>query len=1196
MSDRGLNNNGVSIAVTCAGSRPYPTLIEEHPLHLKLVKFDMDYLWKTSSETQANSESHNFDTLVNPFSRNLSLPYLTSVNDVVGRFVKFQLVKCRKQLRICEREEANYANEVIGNFSDCLQPAACLGGELKFDAVLGNVVSTTMERFYRLGTTRPQFKGISAYHDSDHQQGQQDFMHVAPPYEDHPHFEVNLESSEEEVFPDMESFASSDGAATSPHESSIHPSIFCIDSEDELEGRDHKSSCIAPDEDFLGQHLSADPPVGEDDETGRILSSETFSMREFLDGIPFADMDSDCVFSSDPATLGFNDHWSHGTSSSQEEYNLTSMRTNSVQHGVVLDSAEPHKSQETPDSSTERHREPATTISKNCERQFLAGLHSAPAALYTAYSDCWHIDDDDFLDSCFNSEDCGIVSIHSDSWGHGVMGFGSELVNGSSERGGSQMQEKLDAQERLLLDKYGKLPQHKNILMKMQKTTYEQERKYFDSGDYALSKAGVAPQTAVGTAIPNPENIPHASSPGNGHGPAHQSLSISPTNSTSPVNKESSLAHDENTKPPVDETDSTEAAAIETAPAAETIIVEHPSRRIQKLQCNAVVLLPAFHVGLNRDCVGVMLDEKLVAQCVSICNMYVLEPESLLWKLQALNYNASTTHSEITPITMDTLSAVKTRIQQDLAKEISRKAQPKPRAFATAIVDRSKLSKPMAQRYNPAAPSAQVKQESVRETNSAIRSNNIVTTNVSFSGPSTDSEVKKKRAYRYMYEKISERSESLDQLIDDFAELIRAQYEEVSDFSDPSASTDEEVYIVGRITHDSETASGAKLAEGSITIESSRMLSSGARVPLVLDPAIKIKGGTKGVGGVGLYPGAIVALKGKNGSGGYFLATEFLTGLEIPHLKPSPAAQGIINPKPDPATSQNTATVLVACGPFTSDLDIGYKPWRALLQQIKTQKPDVVLLLGPFVDIAHPKIKSGDLDVAPSNLFRAHFVDPLKGFLTASPGSIVLLVPSVRDIASNHAAFPQPELGADVFGSNPRVHLLPNPARFTINDISFGVTSVDTLFHLRKEEYFKRGVEVESLPGHPDDLPTDSMANLCRHLLLQRSFYPIFPVPQELSSEVNLDVTHFDSVRMVDDGELDYAPDVLLLPSRLKQFSKVIHSTTTLNPSFLTKGTYGTLTIAPRSSGPPKERVKAEVTKIDYATTTTLAPATVTSA
>jgi hypothetical protein len=32
-----------------------------------------------------------------------------------------------------------------------------------------------------------------------------------------------------------------------------------------------------------------------------------------------------------------------------------------------------------------------------------------------------------------------------------------------------------------------------------------QDRKFFDSGDYAMSKAGKAPQNSVGTAIPNPE-------------------------------------------------------------------------------------------------------------------------------------------------------------------------------------------------------------------------------------------------------------------------------------------------------------------------------------------------------------------------------------------------------------------------------------------------------------------------------------------------------------------------------------------------------------------------------------------------------------------------------------------------------------------------------------------------------------------
>jgi len=123
---------------------------------------------------------------------------------------------------------------------------------------------------------------------------------------------------------------------------------------------------------------------------------------------------------------------------------------------------------------------------------------------------------------------------------------------------------KLSPQEQQLFAKYGKLPTHKNVLMKMQK-----ERKYFDSGDYALQKAGVAPQNTVGTAIPNPENIPHASSPGNGHNSAHPALSISPTNSTSPINRESGLGHGDNTNE-TEETNYFEEAAAQTVETEQT--------------------------------------------------------------------------------------------------------------------------------------------------------------------------------------------------------------------------------------------------------------------------------------------------------------------------------------------------------------------------------------------------------------------------------------------------------------------------------------------------------------------------------------------------------------------------------------------------------------------------------------------------
>jgi len=90
----------------------------------------------------------------------------------------------------------------------------------------------------------------------------------------------------------------------------------------------------------------------------------------------------------------------------------------------------------------------------------------------------------------------------------------------------------LSPDEQRLLRLYGKVPTKKDLLQNKLK-----ERKYFDSGDYALSKAGRASDvgvTNIGSRHPVPENIPHltASSPGanssvaNGNGVHGQGHSI----------------------------------------------------------------------------------------------------------------------------------------------------------------------------------------------------------------------------------------------------------------------------------------------------------------------------------------------------------------------------------------------------------------------------------------------------------------------------------------------------------------------------------------------------------------------------------------------------------------------------------------------------------------------------------------------
>lgn len=81
----------------------------------------------------------------------------------------------------------------------------------------------------------------------------------------------------------------------------------------------------------------------------------------------------------------------------------------------------------------------------------------------------------------------------------------------------------LSPEEQRLFRMYGKLPNKQDLLKNKLKG---QERKYFDSGDYAMSKAGKGDDgvTAIGREHPSPDSIPHlsASSPHNGGIPSLQ--------------------------------------------------------------------------------------------------------------------------------------------------------------------------------------------------------------------------------------------------------------------------------------------------------------------------------------------------------------------------------------------------------------------------------------------------------------------------------------------------------------------------------------------------------------------------------------------------------------------------------------------------------------------------------------------------
>jgi len=107
---------------------------------------------------------------------------------------------------------------------------------------------------------------------------------------------------------------------------------------------------------------------------------------------------------------------------------------------------------------------------------------------------------------------------------------------------------KLSPEEQRLFRLYGKLPNTKDLLQNKLK-----ERKYFDSGDYALSKAGKASDagvTTIGREHPVPENIPHSSSQHTATvGAIPQGHNGSPVKESSYLHRETSADDIENEAP-----------------------------------------------------------------------------------------------------------------------------------------------------------------------------------------------------------------------------------------------------------------------------------------------------------------------------------------------------------------------------------------------------------------------------------------------------------------------------------------------------------------------------------------------------------------------------------------------------------------------------------------------------------------------
>lgn len=389
--------------------------------------------------------------------------------------------------------------------------------------------------------------------------------------------------------------------------------------------------------------------------------------------------------------------------------------------------------------------------------------------------------------------------------------------------------------------------------------------------------------------------------------------------------------------------------------------------------------------------------------------------------------------------------------------------------------------------------------------------------------------------------KSSEASEILDDRIEEFMALVRDHHKiDEDEFGSAATQSTTDIVAVGRIASDS--AEG-KLNAASLVLETSRRTGNGRRIPLKLE---KLNGRYQ------FFPGQIVAFRGINSSGQEFVVSEVL---DIPLLHSAASTPAAIEAHrerlrggPDAMDSDDEPmplNVIFASGPYSADDNLDFEPLHALCNLAADTYADVLVLNGPFIDVDHPLIATGDFDlpeeamVEPdtatmSTVFK-YMISPVLNRLVANnPHITILLIPSVRDIIDKHVSWPQEPLSRKELGLPKTAKIIGNPMTLFINEMVMGISSQDILWDLRQEEL---------VGGKPTT--SNLMSRLSRYLIEQRHYFPIFPpvdrsrLPKAGTEEgiptgAALDTSYLKLGEMV-----NVRPDVVVVPSALPPFARV---------------------------------------------------------
>ncbi|KAF4526594.1 hypothetical protein B566_EDAN006409 [Ephemera danica] len=355
----------------------------------------------------------------------------------------------------------------------------------------------------------------------------------------------------------------------------------------------------------------------------------------------------------------------------------------------------------------------------------------------------------------------------------------------------------------------------------------------------------------------------------------------------------------------------------------------------------------------------------------------------------------------------------------------------------------------------------------------------------------------------YMYEPLHVSRAVLCDRTEQFGNRIvtKNKLPDVTPLNEPAA---EEVMVVGRVACDAEDS---KLTASSVVLVGATEREE-VSVSLQKLPSYS------------LFTGQVVAFKTLNQSGKQLVPTELYSSV----FPPEPE-------QPISLTGQGPLQIVVASGPFTHSDAMTYEPLHALITYVKLHKPQLLILIGPFIEDGHQSVQNGILD----STFESFFYNLLEEMLQNLEGLKVhvVLVASEKD-AHHHKVYPTPPYTLPpTYKKSATVTLTmaSDPCLLSVDGFVLGITSTDVLMHLGRCEVASQG--------------TDRLGRLASHVLHQATFYPVYPPAPQLSLQLELWEKY---------AQLPVKPHILILPSDLRSFLKEVEGTIIVNPERLAKG------------------------------------------